>query len=99
MPTATTDSPIATITTSPCLSTKCAGATSKLVVSWIRGVSHSNAAASAQSTYLAVPPAIPPASTISPVVRLNGASATMAWVTEAEELRVNSPAWTITTSR
>ena len=48
-------------------------------------MSHSNAAASAQSTYWAVPPAIPPASTISPVVRLNGASATMAWVTEAEE--------------
>ena len=55
MPPATTDSPMATMTTSPWRSTKCAGAISKLL--WLsrlatHGVAHSRMAAAVHSTRL-----------------------------------------------
>ena len=61
MPTAITDSPIATMTTSPCRSTKWPGAITKPRSPTSRGVTCCSTSASAQSTYCAVPPAMPPA--------------------------------------
>ena len=62
-------------TTSPWRSTKCPAEISNPAAPWIRcGVTHSNPNAAIHSTYCAVPPAIPPASTSSAVSRFHGAS-------------------------
>ena len=71
-PTATTDSPIATSRTSPCRSTKWAGATSKPCRPRITGRQPLDATAAAQRTYWAVPPAAPPARTRSADTTLSG---------------------------
>ena len=73
MPAATTDSPMATMTTRPWRSTKCAGAISKLL--WLsrlptHGVDHSSSAAAVHSTAWGVPPSAPPTTTSTALKRL-----------------------------
>ena len=73
IPPATTDSPIATITTSPWRSTKWAGAIWNAL--WLsrfpsHGVLHSSSAATVHSTACAVPPRAPPTTTSSALKRL-----------------------------
>jgi hypothetical protein len=99
MPMATTDSPRATITTSPCRSTKWAGATRNPPIPVTRGVTHSRANAAAHSRYPAVPPATTAARTSRAEARLKGARRTRARTVPASLVRENSPVWMLTTSR
>src|SRR5204863_4393693 len=72
IPIATTDSPIATSTTSPCRSTKCAAPIANPLGFRSTGVSHSKTNASVQSAYCAPPPSAPPATTSSAEATLDG---------------------------
>ena len=99
MPTATTDSPIATITTRPWRSTKCAGATSKPPRRFSSDVTHSTANAATHRTYCASPPAMPPARISAAASTLSRATRAIASTTDADDEREYSPACSSTIAR
>ena len=69
IPTATTDSPRATITTSPCRSTKCPILIQPASSGTIAGTTAKIATATTQSTYSAAPPMIVPTRMRTPASR------------------------------
>ena len=102
IPAATTDSPMATMTTSPWRSTKWPGAISKLL--WLsrlptHGVDHSRTAAAVHSTACAVPPSAPPTMTSAALKRLYGAMPRKAREDCADAVQMKSEAWTAVTMK
>ena len=87
------------ITTSQWRSTKCAGAIRKPPLWMSSGVTHSLKKPSAQSTYWAVPPTMPPASTKPADRTLKRARRKIARVIRCEPELAKSPAWISTIAR
>jgi len=99
IPIATIDSPMATITTRPWRSTKCAGPISKPSSLISLGVDHSRTKARVHRTYCAVLPAMPPANTRTAETKLSGASVMMDRSVRVDVAQANRPMWTETTAR